>query len=393
MGILLPIRLKTYTAVVSAVRRLVGQLQQDDTARIHLFIGYDTDDPVLSADGGVAASSSSSSSLRSLCCHRSDLRQIIWDDFQVPVTYIALRPTRPFATCYAWNECALAAYREDCDYFLLLGDDVEVISRSWYQQVIEGFLRIQRHHTPRVRSPTISSSTSSSSASTPPAAAAAGVGTGQRQRDAEGGGGNCNLPPPPPYGAGCVAILERSAPGWPCFPVVHRWHIDTFGALFPTTSGEAPGSTWRPHQLQGQGQHQHQQTFGFYNQDADPFLWELYRRVGLATWTTSYHLWNRMGGVRGGIWSFFGCTLPSAGERETDNPSMPPPPPPEGISCCDIHLDTSSSSSSSSSFDSTGGEGMTMKPPPPGCPQQQQRHHHHHHHHHQAAAQPAGNAV
>ena len=58
-----------------------------------------------------------------------------------------------------------------------------------------------------------------------------------------------------PLGFGCVALNDLAFPGFPTFPVVSRVHMDIFeGALVPENV--------------------------FVNQDADPFLWDIYRRWG-----------------------------------------------------------------------------------------------------------------
>ena len=53
----------------------------------------------------------------------------------------------------------------------------------------------------------------------------------------------------PCCGFGCVALSDAQAPGFPTFPIVHRSHIEALNELF---SDE------------------------FVNQDADPFLFQLY---------------------------------------------------------------------------------------------------------------------
>jgi hypothetical protein len=60
-----------------------------------------------------------------------------------------------------------------------------------------------------------------------------------------------------PLGCACVCFRDTSFPVFPTFPVMHRWHLDTFGRLFPPQ---------------------------LVNQHGDPFLFELYRRwLGPAT--------------------------------------------------------------------------------------------------------------
>ena len=57
-----------------------------------------------------------------------------------------------------------------------------------------------------------------------------------------------------PFGFGCVAFTDTTLPGMPAFPVVHKTHVEIFdGLVVPEV---------------------------FFNQDGDPFLFQLYRRWG-----------------------------------------------------------------------------------------------------------------
>lgn len=66
-----------------------------------------------------------------------------------------------------------------------------------------------------------------------------------------------------------VAFNDLAFPGFPTFPVVHRWHIQSFGTLLPKQ---------------------------FVNQGGDPFLYELYSRFGASGWEVSCTLENTIGG-------------------------------------------------------------------------------------------------
>ncbi|KAH7882103.1 glycosyltransferase family 2 protein [Phlebopus sp. FC_14] len=60
-----------------------------------------------------------------------------------------------------------------------------------------------------------------------------------------------------PRGFGCVAFTDITFPGMPTFPILHRTHLDIFeGDVIPEI---------------------------FFNQDGDPFLYQLYRRWGCST--------------------------------------------------------------------------------------------------------------
>jgi len=91
-------------------------------------------------------------------------------------------------------------------YFVLLGDDVSISSKGWFQGVKRVFQA--RHDTSQ------------------------------------------NVP----FGFGVVAIVDETSPGFPTFPVVHRLHGEIFGGKFCPEE--------------------------FHNQDADPWVWEVYRRFG-----------------------------------------------------------------------------------------------------------------
>ena len=73
-----------------------------------------------------------------------------------------------------------------------------------------------------------------------------------------------------PLGCACVAFRDETYPVFPTFPVLHRRHLDVFGCLFPTQ---------------------------FVNQHGDPFLFELYRRLGSAEFAKRSSLENTVGGA------------------------------------------------------------------------------------------------
>jgi GT2 family glycosyltransferase len=73
----------------------------------------------------------------------------------------------------------------------------------------------------------------------------------------------------------CIAIKESNHPSWPTFQALDaRSFVTNMRDLFYTF---------------------------FVNQDADPFVFEYYRRLGQATWTRAIHVTNIHGGVRGGL--------------------------------------------------------------------------------------------
>ncbi|KAL6297980.1 glycosyltransferase family 2 protein [Sparassis latifolia] len=82
--------------------------------------------------------------------------------------------------CALWRRCALRAWQDGCDYFILLGDDVILEDSDWLSAVHDSFADFARRE---------------------------GV----------------------PEGFGCVALTDTTFPGMPTFPVVHRTHMDIFG--------------------------------------------------------------------------------------------------------------------------------------------------------------------
>ncbi|KAF6751763.1 NAD-dependent epimerase/dehydratase [Ephemerocybe angulata] len=87
--------------------------------------------------------------------------------------------------CALWRDCARSAWTDECDYFVLLGDDVEMLDNGWMRRVHDEFLSLA--HGRQV-----------------------------------------------PVGVGCIAFTDTSFPGMPTFPVVHRRHMDTFnGEVVP----------------------------------------------------------------------------------------------------------------------------------------------------------------
>jgi glycosyltransferase involved in cell wall biosynthesis len=132
--------------------------------------------------------------------------------------------TKPAQICKMWWESSQEAYEKGYDFFLLLGDDIE-ISGNWYQEVKCLFKNIaEKNKTP--------------------------------------------------FGIGCVSLKDITSPNFPTFPIVHRKHIELFGEIFPND---------------------------FVNQDADPYLHELYRRVRATEWTKKSYLENKRGGVTHGL--------------------------------------------------------------------------------------------
>jgi hypothetical protein len=78
------------------------------------------------------------------------------------------------------------------------------------------------------------------------------------------------LQPTLPLGFGCISLQDRGSPSFPTFPVLHKTHFEIFPELFPEI---------------------------FVNQDADPFLFEIYRHFGVAKISSLVQVKNFIGGV------------------------------------------------------------------------------------------------
>ena len=133
------------------------------------------------------------------------------------VVFVDIQPTMYGKLCRIWNHLAS---KSSNDYIVLFGDDVRLLDYGWPQKIENCFRRTSTK-------------------------------TGL------------------PLGAACVAMNDLSFPGFPTFPVVHRWHLNHFGTLLPKQ---------------------------FVNQGGDPFLYELYSRFGTSSWEVSCRLENTIGG-------------------------------------------------------------------------------------------------
>jgi glycosyltransferase involved in cell wall biosynthesis/LPS sulfotransferase NodH len=121
------------------------------------------------------------------------------------------------SVCKIWNHLARRASN---DFIVLLGDDIKLLDLDWQPRVVKRFEEI---------------------------AHATGL----------------------PFGAACVAMHDTTFPGFPTFPVIHRWHMKNFGLLLPRQ---------------------------FVNQGGDPYLFELYARFNASSFEKSCQLENTIGG-------------------------------------------------------------------------------------------------
>lgn len=86
-----------------------------------------------------------------------------------------VRDYPPGSICALWRDAARQAWEDGGDYFLLLGDDVELLDEGWMRDIDARFQQVN------------------------------------------------------PPGFGCIAFTDVSFPGMPTFPVIHRTHMDIFG--------------------------------------------------------------------------------------------------------------------------------------------------------------------
>lgn len=122
--------------------------------------------------------------------------------------------------CRIWNELADYAFAGDAAFMVLLGDDVTLQTPGWKAGIEATFQVLSKEK--RL-----------------------------------------------PYGAACVAFNDLNFPGFPTFPVIHRFHMEVFGTMLP-----------------------HQ----FINQGGDPYLFALYHRYDTAVFV-DFSLANGIGGL------------------------------------------------------------------------------------------------
>ena len=144
-------------------------------------------------------------------------RERIQDLLPCRVSFVNIQPDLYGHICKIWN---LLARESKHDFIVLLGDDVRLLDVGWQGKIVSAFHKISREE---------------------------GL----------------------PYGAACVAMNDLTFPGFPTFPVVHRWHVQNFGALLPKQ---------------------------FANQGGDPYLFELYSRFRAADYEVGCRLLNTIGG-------------------------------------------------------------------------------------------------
>jgi len=112
---------------------------------------------------------------------KKEIRQTVRKFFKgIKVEFVPFPPAYKRALCWIWDSLARKATEQDNEFFVLLGDDIEVTG-GWQQEVLNTFCEFSRTR---------------------------------------------------PFGFGCTAIKDESFPVFPTFPVMHRTHFDIFGKLF-----------------------------------------------------------------------------------------------------------------------------------------------------------------
>jgi GT2 family glycosyltransferase len=107
----------------------------------------------------------------------------ILQKYGIEVQSILFKPSNPAPICQFWRELACVAYdKPQCEYFILLGDDVTIHNPRWVEAIIDGFKSLHQTKFTSL-----------------------------------------------PFGFGCIALNDTSAVGFPTFPIVHRLHLDIFG--------------------------------------------------------------------------------------------------------------------------------------------------------------------
>jgi nucleoside-diphosphate-sugar epimerase/glycosyltransferase involved in cell wall biosynthesis len=159
------VRLRTFARSLS--RTTWRDRNEVGTPQFHLriYLAIDTDDPLLAPDGSEACDVLVSEGICDLIVH----------SYTFPKGHV----------CKLWKASARHAWEGGCDYYVLVGDDVELLDEGWMRDAVEEFQSLARRE---------------------------GV----------------------PSNFGCVAFTDVSFPGMPTFPILHRRHLDIFnGDVIP----------------------------------------------------------------------------------------------------------------------------------------------------------------
>ena len=111
-----------------------------------------------------------------------DAKHKLRDILPCKVKFVSIPPKMYGKVCRIWNYLSQMASN---DFIVLFGDDIVLLDKGW-KSIIENHFKIVHSSNPGL-----------------------------------------------PFGAACVAFNDISFKGFPTFPVVHRFHLDTFGFLLP----------------------------------------------------------------------------------------------------------------------------------------------------------------
>ncbi|CAE8681191.1 unnamed protein product [Polarella glacialis] len=109
----------------------------------------------------------------------------MFGDVGLPVEFHMFTAGYRGRLCWIWDRMAQAAVNKHAaDFFVLFGDDIELRTEGWKQEIEQQFVAISKRY---------------------------------------------NLP----FGIACVAFRDEAFPVFPTFPVLHRLHLEIFKRLFP----------------------------------------------------------------------------------------------------------------------------------------------------------------
>jgi len=149
--------------------------------------------------------------------NNNQAKERIKDLFPCEVVFAPIMSQQYGQVCKIWNALGKLARN---DFIILLGDDIKLLDKDWQSRIVSKFYHLSNQE--KI-----------------------------------------------PFGAGCVAMNDLAFPGFPTFPVVHKWHLKQFGSILPKQ---------------------------FANQGGDPYLFELYSRYNAATFDITCRLENMIGG-------------------------------------------------------------------------------------------------
>lgn len=150
---------------------LLSTTANADRQCLHIFVGIDLDDPIYDNDMA------------------KKRLQSLFTEVGLVNTKLHFQTLHGCSgmICKIWNELAASAYSYGIDFYVLLGDDIELDTLGWKSVVEETFHRLAEE---------------------------------------------MSLP----FGCACVCFRDKSFVGFPTFPVMHKFHLNVFqGQILPST--------------------------------------------------------------------------------------------------------------------------------------------------------------